>query len=195
MDELADKYGSDKGGNNKSFANQMKAHGYSKIYPELVSKLKTIDVVLEVGIAGGASLRLWAELFPGARIIGMDIDPDSLIEEGSISSFWVDQLDVTSLRNAKRWLMQQNANPVDFVIDDGLHTAEAAIKTFENFWPMVRPGGCYVIEDVFDSELLQILDLLTANSIDFDVFTVRTTARKEDWFIVSMIKPDEARAC
>ena len=36
----------------------------------------------------------------------------------------------------------------DVIIDDGLHYDETQVKTMENLWARVRPGGYYIIEDV-----------------------------------------------
>ena len=39
----------------------------------------------------------------------------------------------------------------DIVIDDASHVNTHQIAAFGHFWPLVRPGGWYVIEDVHAS--------------------------------------------
>ncbi|PHH79423.1 hypothetical protein CDD80_4876 [Ophiocordyceps camponoti-rufipedis] len=36
----------------------------------------------------------------------------------------------------------------DLVIDDGGHTMKQQITSLERLWPVVKPGGLYVIEDL-----------------------------------------------
>jgi hypothetical protein len=35
-----------------------------------------------------------------------------------------------------------------FVIDDGAHDEYSQMKTFQNYWQFVQPGGTYFIEDI-----------------------------------------------
>ena len=37
---------------------------------------------------------------------------------------------------------------LDIIVDDGLHTAKAAIGLFTGLYKNLRPGGVYIIEDV-----------------------------------------------
>lgn len=46
-------------------------------------------------------------------------------------------------------------NNFDIILDDGLHTIEAQIKTFKNFWPLLKKNGIYLIEDIGNPELLK----------------------------------------
>ena len=39
----------------------------------------------------------------------------------------------------------------DVIIDDGMHARLAQLKTFKNFYPLLNPGGTYIIEDMLDS--------------------------------------------
>lgn len=36
----------------------------------------------------------------------------------------------------------------DIIIDDGGHTMEQQVTSLEHLWPIVKPGGLYVIEDL-----------------------------------------------
>ena len=146
LSELILKYGSDKN-----------ASGYTPYYTKLFKNLRHKEIdLLEIGIGTlqytpsnmhgwksriphympGASLRAWRDYFPKARIYGADVNQDCMIEENRIQTFICDStsesLDMS----------------FDIIIDDGLHTFEAQSKTFSNFYPLLRRGGFYFIEDI-----------------------------------------------
>ena len=65
----------------------------------------------------------------------------------------------------------------DLIIDDGLHTMEANLRTLEIVFPYLKDGGIYVIEDVnqhddwFVDELLKDDRFLkTVNGYSFKVY-------------------------
>lgn len=99
--QLCAEFGSDKGGvGSGNLLNQdRKPHNYSRIYSQLFhGRRDAIKDVLECGIGSnnptvdgfmginaqvGASLRVWREFFTNARIVGVDIDRESLFFRGS----------------------------------------------------------------------------------------------------------------
>jgi hypothetical protein len=99
--------------------------------------------VIEIGVAGGLSLRTWQWYFSAATIIGVDIEPTAKrfargrarVEIGS-------QADVHFMRRLCR------DYPPTIFIDDGSHLAEHNIVTFEEAFPRLLPGGLYVVEDL-----------------------------------------------
>lgn len=131
---LADLYGSDKG-NIK--------HGYTKVYEKLIADLtpnrKTAQLrVGEIGVACGASLRMWANHLPAATIEGFDIQPEC-------ANLCKDLKNVTITISDPR---QVNREGFDLVVDDGSHIAEDVLGNFVHCWKWVKPGGYYVIEDM-----------------------------------------------
>lgn len=100
-----------------------------------------------MGVKGthGASLYMWRELFPNAHVYGADIDEDILFEDERISTFKLDQLDAESVDKLSKALPAD----LDIVVDDGLHEGEAAISLFKGLFNNLRPGGVYIIEDVW----------------------------------------------
>ena len=48
-----------------------------------------------------------------------------------------------------------NKKNFDLIVDDGLHTYEAAIILFENSIEMLSENGIYIIEDAQDKDLLK----------------------------------------
>jgi len=94
----------------------------------------------------GASLRVWRDYFPAARIIGIDIDDSILFTEERIETHAVDQTSAESIR-----LFVERLPPeamFDIVIDDGLHTPEAAFSLFAGLSHRLAQDGLWVIEDV-----------------------------------------------
>ncbi len=101
--------------------------------------------LLEVGIFSGGSLGMWRSYFgEGAHIHGVDIEsacraysnPHVTVHIGDQADrgFWAE--------------FKSQVSGVDVVIDDGGHTPEQQIVTFEEMFPHIRPGGVYICEDV-----------------------------------------------
>ncbi len=145
------KYGSDKDVN-----------GYTPIYHSLFKHIRyQILDVLEIGIGTmipdvpssmvhyaqpgykpGGSLRAWRDYFPGARILGGDVQPDTQFTEERISTILCD-----SRKEEDLWPLLGD-RVFDIIIDDGSHWDECQRKTLFNLWRFVKPGGFYIIEDV-----------------------------------------------
>ena len=146
---LAKKHSTDKGGRHLTYDGDYceGTHEYTPVYWDLFGRRREkVKSVLEIGINRGCSLDMWEEFFPNADIIGLDIDPATLINRGRIKSFYADAGNDHSLRNA----IQQVAPilPFDLIIDDGSHSVDhqiAAIKLLPEF---LSEDGVLVIEDL-----------------------------------------------
>jgi spermidine synthase len=131
---LADLYGSDKG-NIK--------HLYTPVYEKLIADLtpnrKTARLrVGEIGVACGASLRMWANYLPQSQIEGFDIRPDCANLCKDLPNVKITISDVRKLE--QRYY--------DLFVDDGSHIAEDIVDTLVHCQNWVRSGGYYVIEDM-----------------------------------------------
>lgn len=121
-------------------------HGFMPIYERMLSHLKDEPIsLLEIGVHEGASLATWREYFNHGEILGVDIvitDKAKKIEgvitiEGNITSQEIiDQIDCYTF---------------DIIIDDGSHIQSEVISSFNSLWDSVRPGGWYIVEDLFAS--------------------------------------------
>ena len=118
-------------------------HGYTPYYHEILDG-KDIKRVLEIGIAGGGSLRMWADYFPQAEIFGVDINPETLINEGRIKSFYGDQSSAETLKA----VLDEIGGQFDLIIEDGSHQSPHQIVTANTLVPLLAPGGIYIMEDV-----------------------------------------------
>ncbi len=120
-------------------------HNYNYLYGTLFKDIKdSASHVMEVGTYKGASLRSWKSYFTNAEIYGIDIDPDTILEEPRINTMLADQNKMDSLGNVnKTW-----QHKYDVIIDDGWHQPEASVFTMLAFVPQLGNGGIYVLEDI-----------------------------------------------
>jgi hypothetical protein len=116
-------------------------HGYLLVYEQYLDHLRREPVnMLEIGVAGGASLCMWREYFPSGRVCGIDKNP-SCAQFGGVHIG--DQTDTCFLAN-----VVAQTGPLDIVVDDGSHRAEHQSSSLRYLFPHLKPGGYYFIEDV-----------------------------------------------
>lgn len=101
----------------------------------------------EVGVQSGGSSRLWFDIFgQKMRYTGIDINPNCIeFAEPSMN------IGIEIGRQLNRTFLQgicQKYGPFDFVVDDGGHSTDMIITTFEALWPCMNDGGVYAIEDL-----------------------------------------------
>jgi hypothetical protein len=138
LDALGLLYGTDK---------TMKHH-YTEIYEDFLCPLKNkADKILEIGIADGASLKMWKDYFPHAIIYGIDIVDESRFNSNTIKTFVADQADRIKLQK----FINSFGSNFDFILDDGGHSMEQQQVSFGFMFKHVKPGGFYIIEDVHTS--------------------------------------------
>lgn len=129
-------------------------HGYTTYYSRHLPPRGEVTRLLEIGIggdtswsgydttAGGASLRVWQDYYPKARIVGLDLHakvvpgPRIVTERGS-------QDDPQVLAG-----IVERHGPFDVIIDDGSHVGRHQHASFAALFSALRPGGVYVIEDL-----------------------------------------------
>lgn len=137
LDEIAKRHGTDKNSG---------CHGYTEWYERHFAPfIGTSITLMEIGIAGGASLRTWREyLGENAKVIGFDLDRDNCLraEADGFKTYHGSQSDRAMLRLAAR-----EQQPT-IVVDDGSHYANDQIVSFEELFPLLPEGGLYVIEDL-----------------------------------------------
>jgi hypothetical protein len=129
-------------------------HWYTQHYERHFRPWKRRRVnLLEIGVggydaprAGGASLRMWKQYFRRGQINGIDIHDKSALQESRIRIFQGSQADVSFLRS-----VHEAAGPFEIIIDDGSHHNEHVLASFGALFPLLAPGGLYVIEDVQSS--------------------------------------------
>lgn len=174
LTEFADVCGTDKGTH----------QGFMPLYGRYLPAWDKMTVLVELGVYEGGSMRLWGRHFahPGTRIIGIDIDlshcPDKNYFEPNVELYQGDQADPA---------LTEHLEPTygaDVVIDDASHFSSKTIASFHTWWPHVRPGGLYVVEDTHcsyntdhygDREAAPPVELPTARAPRFPRMQVATT--------------------
>ena len=104
--------------------------------------------IVEFGVSDGGSAQMWREYFgPRAKLYGVDIDPRCKKWETPWFEVHIgDQADREFLHR-----LGNHVGKVDVLIDDGGHLPDQQIATFEEFYPRVKPGGVYLVEDLHTS--------------------------------------------
>jgi 23S rRNA U2552 (ribose-2'-O)-methylase RlmE/FtsJ len=140
---LADLYGSDKG--------SIKHH-YTDVYENLIGDLANTvsrqDLslrILELGVACGASLRMWATYLPSSLIYGIDVRHECLTLCSDLKNVSIIQADVTAVSTFNNLV---DKAPFDLIVDDASHISEDIVSTFNSSWSLLRSSGYYVIEDL-----------------------------------------------
>jgi hypothetical protein len=122
---------------------------YFEIYDTHFSRFRNREInILEIGVSHGGSLQMWKNYFGDkATIFGIDINPKCKeFEEERIKIFIGSQSNRKFLRELKQALP-----PIDILIDDGGHTMEQQIVTFEELFDKVAEYGIYLCEDLHTS--------------------------------------------
>lgn len=130
----------DKQNPDHAFAGKNYLHHYERHF----ERLRNFPIrILEIGVYGGWSLRLWRDYFPKGEIHGLDINPECINHtEDRIEIFIGDQSNPVALGAVIAH------GPFDIIIDDGSHYVPHIIETFETLWPELNKGGIYVMEDM-----------------------------------------------
>lgn len=122
---------------------------YFDIYHRHLKRFRGRKVkVVEFGVSLGGSAQMWREYFgPRAQLYGVDC-------YHKCKQWETDWFQVFIGDQADRGFLKRVANevgPVDVVIEDGGHYPHQQVATFEEFYPLIRPGGVFLIEDLHTS--------------------------------------------
>jgi ubiquinone/menaquinone biosynthesis C-methylase UbiE len=120
---------------------------YLIYYDQLFSSIKNKNInLLEIGVQNGGSLETWAEYFTkGENFIGCDINQKCSALEYKDKRI---KLIIGNANSNEIFDSIQTLNlPFDIIIDDGSHLSPDIIKSFIFYFPLLKPGGVYVIED------------------------------------------------
>lgn len=124
-------------------------HSYGPVYEELLAPMReSTEVVIEVGIMAGASLRAWRDYFENATVYGIDNRAETLFSEDRIVCVQADERLPGELQEKVAQIIKPGQ--ADFIVDDGSHDAIDQLMMLFTLWPFLRLGGLYVIEDSND---------------------------------------------
>jgi hypothetical protein len=104
--------------------------------------------ILEIGVQDGGSLEIWKKyLPPGSRIHGMDINKkclDLTFSDG-VQFYLGNAADAAVTDEVFKDVT------FDIILDDGSHISREVVDAFAHLFGKLRPGGIYVVEDLFTS--------------------------------------------
>jgi predicted O-methyltransferase YrrM len=129
----------------------VKSEPYLRVYEELASVFSPRSI-LELGIFQGGSYVFMDKLFKPRRMSAVEISSKPVAPllqylsrtEDRFVHFATSQRDSEILRHI---VLGELANELDLVVDDASHAYEETKTSFEVLFPLLRPGGIYVIED------------------------------------------------
>ena len=123
---------------------------YFDVYERYFSSFRNKKItIVEIGVYQGGSLQMWRKYFgKEATIWGIDIDPRcKTLEDENTHILIGSQEDPLFLRS-----IIDKIGMIDILIDDGGHTQDQQIISFEELYKYVNPnGGIYLCEDVHTS--------------------------------------------
>jgi len=130
LDTLGRRYGTDK---------CSAGHAYLRYYEHHLGYLRHEPIrLLEFGVWHAASLKTWEAWFDKATIVGVDIAPQVVYNTERVETVIADFMDLDPSKMGE-W---------DVIIDDCSHDPAQIQTALLRFWPYVRSGGWYIIEDV-----------------------------------------------
>lgn len=148
------------------FATDKIRHGYLGTYLRIAAELGPAARVCEVGVQDGHGLDMFQALFPDGLIAGVDANEGSRWPDGT-RRVVAAQDDPVLAAHLTGWSPEW-----DLIVDDASHDGQLTVATLRLLWPLLAPGGFYVIEDWMvglpdewpvygDSMLLAVQGLLT----------------------------------
>lgn len=121
---------------------------YLTEYQRLLAPLRDLPVeLLEIGVQNGGSLSIWEQYFHNAKLlVGCDINPacSKLCYPGEVIKLVIG--DVTQ-EDARSEVLSYSSQ-FNIIIDDGSHTSSDIIQSFFQFFPYLKNGGLYIVEDL-----------------------------------------------
>ena len=122
---------------------------YFPIYEKWFSTYREKSItLLEIGVQNGGSLDLWSKYFKnGEKFVGCDINPKVAALNYEDSRIKI----VVGAATEAAAFQQINSHALDgydLIIDDGSHQSLDTISNFVSYFPTLKPGGIFVIEDM-----------------------------------------------
>ena len=127
---------------------------YEKFFAPFLNKSQQLTIV-ECGILRGTGLAMWSDLFPQARIIGLDIDLSNfnshlsyLNTKGAFGLADPEVYEYDSYKDNQSNLTKiLKGDSIDIFIDDAAHTNESILMNFNSVRFHLARQFVYVIED------------------------------------------------
>lgn len=141
--------------------------------------------LMELGLAGGDSIKLWNGYFKNIKIVGIDRNDECVSIFANDKNIKIEVADGFIHSTLDKF---QN-NTFDYIIDDGPHTLESQIFSVSNWFNKLKIGGKLIIEDIQSIENLnQIISNVDQSISSYTIFDLRNDKRRYDDIIIEIIK-------
>lgn len=124
-------------------------HDYLVFYEDELARFREGNFVMfEIGVYQGGSLKMWANWFDKATVVGIDIDPASA-ESYRAENSHIHIGDASKAETFNAVINSYGAPTI--VLDDGSHQWDHQIFALCYLWPKILPGGVFIMEDLHTS--------------------------------------------
>ena len=169
------------------------SHGFCRVYDDALRRQRfAVKNFLEVGVFFGASMLMWRDFFPNALISGIDTftgqqgngtvfaNADAFLrrhQTESLARIALIQLDQSDRNDLQRFSEQTQQAQIqyDIILDDASHLMKDQQQTLALLFPLVKPGGHYIVEDLHTSN--QSGYDVAANGANSTLLMLQTLAR------------------
>lgn len=169
--ELSDKYANQ---NTQLGTDKSTIHKYTQNFYDLeFAKFKDEEFnLLEIGVSGGYSLKVWSEYFTKAAIYGIDIDLSVY------NVYPIPDRVQFMIGDATKSEIFDGLPKFKLIIDDASHYLHDQLETFKIAFPLLEEGGLFVIEDISDFEQAKAaFDMVNPN---YEVCDLRSKSGRHD---------------
>ena len=121
---------------------------YFDLYHSLFSPLRNeLISLMEIGGRNGSSLEVWEKYFQNASlIVGCDID--QMYKNTYCASDIIKIISGDVNLNQVMADIKNITQSFDIIIDCGSRICSDIVSSFLNYFPLLKPGGLYIVEDV-----------------------------------------------
>jgi hypothetical protein len=144
-------------------------HPYTPVYDFLFASLREKPINLgEIGIEKNASMRCWRDYFQAASLWGWEYDLEKIEQADGdnlkdTTYLFMDVRSEESIRES----FEQALVKFDIVIEDSTHAFEDQIRVGKEVHRFLKPGGYFVIEDVFRQRDIEDYREALADVLDY----------------------------
>jgi SAM-dependent methyltransferase len=159
--EIGSKYGTDKTPYNNTdceYYNFIYRHSYTPFYSTLFSNIRYNKINFgEIGILCNASMKMWREYFPKAKLYGWDGSEEHLknAKNDNLKNVIYDYMHTSYEETIQQTFSKCNCK-FDVLIDDASHLFWDQMRLIRNCVDYLKPGAFLIIEDIdryFDENL------------------------------------------
>jgi hypothetical protein len=161
-------------------------HSYGIFYDNILNPYKNASgILLELGVKFGGSCSAFKSALKNFTVMGVDLTDQVEMRYRDDFKLIKGNLFSTTILN------ELNNYSYDIIIDDMSHNISDIILAFNILSQRVKPGGCYIIEDIHNVELM--VSLFKTYALNLDMFNIeyidrRSVKNTRDDYIIHLTK-------